>query len=160
MAKIRCQKWQLCPEISVLVAPQQKAEDRERMTKIMEPNTIVASALNARSVQCLVERITKGSDRIASPAWANKKRLLGRAGAEVLYGNRTTVNKMLDHVWGQWDHSRFVEFGMTDMEGASVEINVCMCEPQQLPCPQSSEIQNAQCGAKNSGAYRRSPSCW
>src|ERR1700677_5132787 len=85
VAKVCGEKWQLCAKIGVLFAPQQKAKDSHRMPQVVEANVPVASrALNAGGFQCMVERIAQGVNRIPSPAWAGKERLVGSAAGEVL----------------------------------------------------------------------------
>src|SRR5438045_1987440 len=85
MAKIRSEKWQLCAEIGVLFAPQQKAEHSHRMPQVMETNVPVATrSLNAGDFQCLVESFAQGGNRIPAPAWAGKERLLGSTAGEAL----------------------------------------------------------------------------
>src|ERR1039458_1135216 len=85
MAKIRSQKWQLRAQISVLLTPQQKPEYGKRMPQIMQANVPVAARpRNAGGLQCLVESIAQGGNRIPSPARAGKERHIGTARSEAL----------------------------------------------------------------------------
>ena len=106
VAKVCGQEWQLRAEIDILFAPQQKAEDSHRMPQVMETNVPVASrALNAGGFQCLVESFAQGGNRIPSPAWAGKERLLGSAAGEVLGCQRPAVHQVLSQVRRNRNHS-------------------------------------------------------
>src|ERR1700724_2168034 len=83
VAKVCGEKWQLCAEIGVLFAPQQKAEHSHRMPQVMEANVSVASrSINAGGFQCLVESFAQSGNRIPSPARAGEERLFGSAAGE------------------------------------------------------------------------------
>ena len=76
------------------------------MPQVMETNVPVATrALNAGGFQCLVEGIAQGVNRIPSPAWAGKERLLGKAGAEVLGCQRSATLQLLHQVRRDRNHS-------------------------------------------------------
>src|ERR1700676_2771363 len=106
------------------------------MPQVMEANVPVATrAFNAGGFQCLVEGVAQGADRILSPAWAGKERLLGKAGAEVLTCQRPAMHQLLNQVRRNWNHSRLVELGMPDMEQTRVEVNIGVCESQKLSGP-------------------------
>jgi hypothetical protein len=159
MAKISGQKWQLRTEVNVLFAPQKKPQAGKRMTKVMEPDAFVACALNTCDFQSLVESCPQGSDRIAPSAWTGKQRDVRQGRSEVLGCNGPALNETRDQVRGNRDHSRFIEFAVTDTECTGVEIDIGMCEPQQLSSAQSSEVQKSQRGPEYFSAYWRCATC-
>jgi hypothetical protein len=59
------------------------------------------NTLNTRDLQCLVEGIAQGGNRIPSPAWAGKERRMGKAGSEVLGCQRPAVHQSLNQVPAQ-----------------------------------------------------------
>ncbi|MGB7592166.1 MAG: hypothetical protein WCD04_03260 [Terriglobia bacterium] len=128
------------------------------LPQVMQPNAAVARTFNAGASQYLVEGIAKGHDRILPPAWANEERRLGKARTEVLDGARAAVKEPRDQVRSKRHHSRFVKLDVADMQGASIEIDVGLREPQEFPDPQSDQVQNAQRSAKDNRAYRECPS--
>jgi len=128
------------------------------LAQVMEPDAAVARTFNAGGSQYLVEGIAKGHDRILPAAWAIEERGLGKVGTEVLDGARAAVTEPRDQVRGKRQHSRFVERGVADMQGASIVIDVGLREPQEFPGPQSDEVQNAQRSAQDNRAHRGCPS--
>jgi len=65
------------------------------------------------------------------------------------------VNNALDQIRCQRHQPRFVEFAVTDAQGAGLEIEVGLRKPQQFSSSQPSQVENTQRGAKNSRSYRR-----
>jgi hypothetical protein len=160
MAKIRGQKWQLRTEVNVLFAPQKKPQAGKRMTKVMEPDAFVACALNTCNFQCLVEGCPEGGDRIAPSAWTGKQGDVRKGGSEMPGCNSPALKETLDQVRGNRDYSRFIELAVPDTECTGVEIDIGMCEPQQLSRAQSSEVQNSQRSPEYLSAYWRCATCW
>jgi hypothetical protein len=73
VAKVCREKWQLCAEIGVLFAPQQKAEHSHGMPQVMEANVPVASrSINAGDFQRLMESSAQVGNRIPSPTRAER----------------------------------------------------------------------------------------
>lgn len=143
MSKIRGEERQRRAEVNILLTPQQKAENRERMSKAVEPNAAVGCPFDADGLQQVMEGPAERGDGIPASARAGEQRHLGETGPVVLGCDDAAVNQALDQIRCHRDHSRLVEFAMTDKQRAGVEIEVGLRKPQQLPSPQSSQIQKA-----------------
>jgi len=65
------------------------------------------------------------------------------------------LNNALDQIRCERYQPRFVEFAMTDAQGAGLEIEIGLRKPQQFSSSQPSQVEKTQRGAKNSRPYRR-----
>ena len=65
------------------------------------------------------------------------------------------LNNALDQIRCERHQPRFVEFAVTDAQGAGLEIKIGLRKPQQFSSSQPSQVEKTQRGAKNSRPYRR-----
>jgi len=65
------------------------------------------------------------------------------------------LNNALGQIRCERHQPRFVEFAVTDAQGAGLEIKIGLRKPQQFSSSQPSQVEKTQRGAKNSRPYRR-----
>jgi hypothetical protein len=105
MSKIRGEEWQLRPEVNILLTPQQKPENRERVSKVVEPNAAVGCPSDAGGLQHVMEGPAERCDGIPASARTGEQRHVGETGPVVFGCDDAAVSQTLDQIRCNRDHS-------------------------------------------------------
>jgi hypothetical protein len=155
MSEIRGQEWQLGAKVDILFTPQQKPKTRKGMTQVMEPNAAVSCPFDAGDPQRVMKRAAERGDGIPTPARAGEQGCIRATGPVALRRSDAALNNAVDQIRCEWYHARFVEFAVMDMQGASIEIEVSLRNPEWFSSSQPSQVEKTQRGAKTSRTYGR-----
>src|SRR3974390_665596 len=102
-----------------------------------------------------MKRTTQRGDGISISLRAGEQRGVRATGPVPLGCSDATLNDALDQIRCERHQPRFVEFAVTDAQGAGLEIEIGLRKPQQFSSSQPSQVEKTQRGAKNSRPYRR-----
>jgi hypothetical protein len=125
------------------------------MAQVMEPNAAIRCPFDAGDFKRVMKRAAESGDGIPISPRAGEQRCV-RATRPVPLGCRdAALNNALDQIRCERHEPRFVEFAVTDAQGAGLEIKIALRKPQQFSSSQTSQVEKTQRGAKNSRPYRR-----
>jgi hypothetical protein len=130
MSEIRGQEWQLGAKVDILFTPEQKPKTRKGMAQVMEPNAAISCPFDAGDLQRVMKRAAERGDGIPTSVRAGEQRCVRATGPVTLSRSDAALNNALDQIRCERYQARFVEFAVTDMQGASIEIEVGMRKPQ------------------------------
>src|SRR5579864_9048283 len=102
-----------------------------------------------------MKRAAERGDGIPISPRAGEQRCVQTTLPEPLGCSDAALNNALDQILCEWHQPRFVEFAVTDAQGAGLEIEIGVRKPQQFSSSQPSQVEKTQRGAKNSRPYRR-----
>src|SRR5215467_3070425 len=121
------------------------------------PNLAIRCPFYSGDFQCVMNRAAERGDGISTPARAGEQRCIRVPLPSALARRDAALNNALDQIRCERHQPRFVEFAVTDAQGAGLEIEIGLRQPQQLSSSQPSQVENTQRGANNSRPYRRPP---
>jgi hypothetical protein len=122
----------------------------------MQPNAAIRCPFDVGDFQRIMKCTPECGDGIPTSVWAGEQRCVRATGPVALRRGGAALNNALDQIRCERHQPRFVEFAVTNMQGAGIEIKVGLCKPQQFSSSHPSQVEDTQRGAKNSRTYGRS----
>lgn len=120
----------------------------------MKPNAAIRCPFDSGDFQCVMKRAAQCADGISTSARAGEQRCVRLPRTMALARRDAALNNALDKIRCERHQPRFVEFTVTDVQAAGLEIEIGLCKAQQFSSSQTSQVKKAQRGAKNSRPYR------
>ena len=100
------------------------------MAQVKEPNAAIRCPFDAGDFQRVMKGAAERGDGILTTVRAGEQRCARATGPVALRRSDAALNNALDQIRCERHHPRFVEFAMTDMQGAGIEIEVGFRKPQ------------------------------
>jgi hypothetical protein len=125
------------------------------MAQVVEPNAAIRCPFDTGDLQRVMKRPAERGDGIPISPRAGEQGCVRATVPVALCCSDAALNNALDQIRCERHHPRFVEFAVTDMQNAGLEIEIGLRKPQQFSSSQPSQVEKTQRGAKNSRSYRR-----